>query len=287
MVCERYEVVRELSAGEGSSVELVRDAKTGKEFARKRLATEGLPQELLELIANESKLLSELDHANVVRLLAVEEAQGELVQILEYLPGGSCCEMLGTAEALPERLVALIIGQVISALSHCHGKGIVHRDVKPENIMADHDCYKLIDFGLAVKAEGPLRMAAGTEEYMAPEMLASSPSYGEKVDMWSCGVSTFQLLFGTLPFGSEHPAKHIRLYQKSSDPEGELVAAASQTAWHALSADARDFLRCTLSPNPSRRISAAEAAKHPWLLHASMEDSVSERSTKSGLVGGA
>jgi len=128
----------------------------------------------------------------------------------------------------------------------------------------------LIDFGYAAEGkDAGLQQAAGTQAYMAPDMLVGSPHYDAKVDVWSCGASAFEMLTGKPPFG--HPADYggderkicrkIRSYRRSEDPEAVLAAAPQ---WKALSEQARDFLKMTLAADADARPTAAEAAVHEW-----------------------
>jgi len=195
--------------------------------------------------------------------------------------------------------VADIVSQVLCALSHCHALEVIHRDVKPGNVMLTEldstaaarrkSRYHatLIDFGCAARTQdGGLREAAGTPAYIAPEMLVADPRYNAKVDVWSCGVCAFEMLTGTVPFGRpshyggdvNKVYRKIRSYKRSKNAEEELAAIPQ---WEHLSEDARDFLRCVLAADPDMRPTANEAGDHKWLANNK------NRSPRKGKAGGA
>lgn len=279
MSIDRFEVISELSGGSCSRVDLVKDKASTEKWVRKVVSTDDMHPASLKLLKAEVDLLTALDHPNIMGLREhMEDTEGsQFVTILEYIPGITCEAFLCKHEdPLDECLVAGIISQVFAALSHCHAKNVIHRDVKPDNIIIapDKKCgyhVTLIDFGCAAaNKEGGLQQAAGTQAYMAPDMLVGSPQYDAKVDVWSCGATAYEMLTGKPPFG--HPADHdgddrkiarkIRSYRRSAQPEAELAAAPR---WGELSVEAQDFLKNVLSADPHSRPSAVEAVEHPWI----------------------
>lgn len=279
MSLDQYEVMSVLSDGSSSRVDLVKDKSTDEQWVRKSVTTDGFHPETMKLLRSEVDLLKELDHPHVMGLREhVEDtAAGQFVTILEHIPGGDCEDLLRKRQgALDESVVAGIVSQILSALSHCHARNIIHRDVKPGNIMVTRDSRcgyhaTLIDFGSAARGkEAGLQQAAGTQAYMAPDMLVGSPHYDAKVDVWSCGATAFEMLTGKPPFGSlsdyggdaNKICRKIRSYKRSGDPEAEL---ATTPLFKELSDEARDFLRTVLAPDTCARPTAHEAAAHPWL----------------------
>jgi len=296
MSLDQYEVLSVLSDGDCSRVDLVRDKATAEKWVRKSVSTTDLPPQSLKLLRTEAELLRDLDHPNIVgfREHVEDEDAGQFVTVLEYIPGSNCADVLKTCQGpLDECTVAGIVGQVLLALSHCHANNIIHRDVKPENIMVAEDCRcgyhtTLVDFGYAARGkEGGLNQAAGTEAYMAPDMLLGSPHYDAKVDVWSCGAAAYEMLTGKPPLGCPEDyggdpneiRRKIRSYKRSKDPEAELAAASG---WKELSEEAKDFLRKLLAADPGSRPTATEAASHPWL---SMNKGRTARRSRS--MGGA
>lgn len=277
MGLSQYEDVSVISDGICSRVDLVKDRATSRNFVRKTISTEGLDASTVKLLRTEVELLQDLEHPNVMGFheLIQDSDSAQFITILEHIPGNDCTHFLKKSGLLAETVAAGIISQVLSALIFCHGRNVIHRDVKPDNIMLTPDAKSahhatLIDFGCAARGkDGGLHEAAGTVAYMAPDMLVGSPQYDAKVDVWSCGASAYELLTGKPPFG--HAADHggdvkkvcrsIRSYKRSKDPQAEL---ASLPKWKELSEEARDFLQNALTSDPDARPSAAELATHKW-----------------------
>jgi serine/threonine protein kinase len=197
------------------------------------------------------------------------------------MSGGSLDTLIEDGRAPPtEALVAKLMYQVLAALSYCHEQGIIPRDIKPENITLTQeatvfkspDC-KLIDFGIACQGKPGQVMkpyGVGTPSYMAPEMVRQQP-YSAKADIWSLGVTAFELLAGCHPFGGSERSAHacpIDNFETFEDGEANLYSEGgyvSSFMWQLRSADARDFVRLCLDVNPAQRPTAAQALEHPWL----------------------
>mmetsp|Transcript_847 Transcript_847/g.1910 ORF Transcript_847/g.1910 Transcript_847/m.1910 type:complete len:493 (+) Transcript_847:808-2286(+) len=254
---------------------------------------------VLELMRKEMDLLRRLDHPHIVKLYEYSEDtdRQQIVLLMEYLPGGDCLALLRrSGGVLDEAVVARLISQVLLSLSYCHAQGVLHRDVKPENMMLSGpvplsdfgwsprslpDC-KLIDFGLA-SARGPggagaaapelpeaSREFLGTPPYMAPETIRCGCGHSTKTDIWSTGVTALELLSGVNPFGK--PADHggeiqpifdsVRRYAGFEDLEGRLE---NSPGWGDRGDEAGEFLLSLMSLNPEDRPEAAEALEHGWL----------------------
>jgi len=293
---DRYERVesKELQQADGAEVDrdglpdgisVVRDRAEGSLWVRKSVCTAGLDRRTSRMLLAEGDVLSELDHVGVVKLREViqGEAEGEAAFILERLQGSDCAALLRRRGRLLEPTVAALTRQLLVALEHCHGRGIVHRDVHPGNVVLvsalsrGRPRCKLVDFGYAAHlpqegGEG-LQEVAGNAPYMAPEMLTRKPAYAAKVDVWSAGIFAFELLTGSPPFGREadfggaSPAdrlhRRVKAYAAAERHEAELEALP---AWKQLSGQARSFFLQALQPDPELRPAAGEAARHPWLM---------------------
>ncbi|KAG2456124.1 KCC2A kinase, partial [Polypterus senegalus] len=166
------------------------------------------------------------------------------------------------------------IQQILEAVLHCHQMGVVHRDLKPENLLLASKtkgaAVKLADFGLAIEVEGDqqawfvfmfLAGFAGTPGYLSPEVLRKDP-YGKPVDLWACGVILYILLVGYPPFWDED--QH-RLYQQIKAGAYDFPSPE----WDTVTPEAKDLINKMLTINPAKRITAAEALKHPWISHRS------------------
>uniref|UniRef100_A0A7S1EYW1 Non-specific serine/threonine protein kinase n=1 Tax=Noctiluca scintillans TaxID=2966 RepID=A0A7S1EYW1_NOCSC len=227
------------------------------------------------MMKREIPLLSTLDHPHIVKIYAYAEdmVKSEFVLILEHLAGGDCHRMGACREATAARLVH----QVLLALAHCHSRGILHRDVKPDNMVltavptngAELDC-KLIDFGIAARRDGSQRDLCGTPGYIAPEIILDTAEFTGKADMWSLGVTAVEILTGILPFGTleDHGGdlrtwmKRVTQYEDLEDFEPFLGGSRE---WQSCSPLAKDFIRKLLNPDPEQRLAAKDALNHQWL----------------------
>ncbi|CCW70755.1 unnamed protein product [Phytomonas sp. Hart1] len=205
---------------------------------------------------------------HVLRLHAYFWDHDRVFLVLEYAEGG---DLLSFAEAfsgsggqgLPEGVVGSVVSQIASALAFLHRYGILHRDVKPENVLIKHGRVKLADFSWAVRLRGGAghppdpqmrsRTSCGTLDYLAPEQIAQK-GCTEKADMWALGVLTYRLLCGRLPFEHASAAETRRLITHGT------VYYPSWLSHHALS-----FIQALLCVVEVERLSAVEALGHPFL----------------------
>ncbi|KFQ77459.1 Calcium/calmodulin-dependent protein kinase type II subunit alpha, partial [Phaethon lepturus] len=202
-------------------------------------------------LEREARICRLLKHPNIVRLhdSISEEGHHYLIFDLEYYS---------------EADASHCIQQILEAVLHCHQMGVVHRDLKPENLLLASKlkgaAVKLADFGLAIEVEGDQQAwfgFAGTPGYLSPEVLRKDP-YGKAVDLWACGVILYILLVGYPPFWDED--QH-RLYQQIKAGAYDFPSPE----WDTVTPEAKDLINKMLTINPSKRITAAEALKHPWI----------------------
>ncbi len=160
-----------------------------------------------------------LRHAHIVTVHDVGQQDGEYFIIMEYLEGDTLEQWLASHGPMPPAQAGKIVEQIAAALDHAHGRGIVHRDVKPSNIMLDsHDRAVLMDFGLVRAGEGlgPTRSTTvmGTPEYMAPEQVLGQ-AIDRRTDIYALGVVMFEMLSGRTPFAHTTPlaTAHAHAYE--------------------------------------------------------------------------
>lgn len=213
LVAARYRVVRELGRGGFGEAFLARDGREGRDVVLKRLAGERRRDaEALRRFRKEAGLAGLLEHPHIVRVLGMEEIGGEPLLVMEYAPGGSLADRL-RAGALPEPEVIRIGTEVLAALGALHAAGIVHRDVKPSNILFDAaGRAKLGDFTLARKVvSGETRGGAvgvqGTFPYLAPEQARGLPA-GPAADIYALGVTLYEAVSGGPPFETDGLSEH-------------------------------------------------------------------------------
>lgn len=183
---------------------------------------------------------------------------------LHFFTGGDLFDAITVAQTFSEDQAALMISHLASALAYLHNMNIVHRDVKPENLLVELEgdrvkCLKLGDFGLACEVQGPLYTVCGTPTYVAPEILAET-GYGLKIDVWAAGVILYILLCGFPPFISTDNDQD-KLFDAILLGQYEFP----DDYWSEVSPLAKELIQHMLQLTPSLRFSAEDVLDHPWL----------------------
>src|SRR4051794_5366198 len=219
----RYGVLRRIGTGGTSTVFLARDAVLEREVAVKRLHGAEVTAETALRLRREARIMAALRHPNLVAVYDMLVEGDDLLLVMEYVRGGTLADVLRAGPIDWPRTLELL-GPVASALDYAHGQGVVHRDVKPSNVLVGaHDVVKLADLGLATAAEitniTPPGAILGTPAYMAPEQARAEPCTAA-VDMFALATIVFQALSGALP----RPGKTLMaiLAQASREPPPDL-----------------------------------------------------------------
>jgi len=217
----------------------------------------------------EAQMLQGLSHPNICKLLDVCEDSQSIHLVLECVEGHELLEEISAQKLMTESRAACIMKQTFEALQYCHERDVIHRDVKAENIMVtdsrmetDAPHVHLIDFGLATTCCDVIHTPiVGTACYMAPEALRTG-MYSSSADMWSAGVVLYALLTGDIP-------DQFQALDKSDCPQATTLQCLSTSRTSC------DLLRALLRSQPSQRIAASAAARHPWTIasnHRSMPE---------------
>ena len=200
----RYRVLRRLGGGGMASVYLSEHAQLERPVVLKVLHGHlAKDAEMLERFRREARAASQLVHPHVVPIIDAGEGEGVLFTVMPYMPGGSFADrIVQGARAATE--VASVVAQSASALDYAHRRGIVHRDVKPDNVLFDEDGFALVtDFGIAeARSQGRLTAsgrAMGTPHYMSPEQAMGKLVDGRS-DVYSLGIVMYEALVGFPPF---------------------------------------------------------------------------------------
>jgi serine/threonine protein kinase len=200
-VVGRYELVRPLGHGAMATVDLVHDVELDRPVALKRLAENlARDEDLRRRFLREARLAAKLSHPNVVRVFDVGEADGRPFIAMEYVDGETLADLLARRGSLPSTEAASLGVQACSGLAAAHAAGLVHRDVKPQNLLLSSDgVLKLGDFGIAVGYEGTQLTLAGTvlgtAGYLAPEQ-ARGEQVTAAADIYAMGAVLHELLTG-------------------------------------------------------------------------------------------
>jgi serine/threonine protein kinase/uncharacterized protein YecT (DUF1311 family) len=206
-----YELIRELGQGGMAAVYLARRRGTGRLVAIKAIRARYIDDpDAIQRFAREARVVAGLDHPNIVRTEAIEQIDDRAVAIImEHVPGGTVRDWLREHGSLGAEQAEAILRDVANALGYAHRRGLVHRDVKPENIFLDEvrDRALLSDFGIARKIDGDgsitlLGAALGTPQYMSPEQIDGEMVDGRS-DIYSLGVLGWELLTGRRPWAGE------------------------------------------------------------------------------------
>jgi len=204
---DRYQLVRELGQGGMATVYLAHDVRHGRDVALKVLRPELAAILGRERFLAEIRLTAKLDHPHILTLIDSGEAEGHLWYALPYVRGESLRQRLNRDRQLSLADALAIVGDIASALEYAHSRGVIHRDVKPENIMIHEGEAMLTDFGiaLAVREAGGERLtetglSVGTPQYMSPEQATADRQLDARSDIYSLGAVLYEMLAGEPPF---------------------------------------------------------------------------------------
>src|SRR5690242_6292809 len=216
----------------------------------------GVP-EVRERFLREARTAAKLSHPNIVPIYRADESEGVVFIVMALVDGESLAERLSARRALPPRELVPLLRDVAAALDHAHAHGVVHRDVKPENILIDRKSARAMvtDFGIARVAEAkPLTATGqvlGTVHYMSPEQVSGEAVDGRS-DLYSLGVVGFRAVTGRLPFDNESASAVLVAHVVKPPPRVHDVAPAVPTAVAQL------IDRC-LAKNPDARAAAGDS----------------------------
>jgi predicted Ser/Thr protein kinase len=239
----KYRIERLLGKGGMGAVFLAHDLTLEREVAIKVLPPDvAQDDQVVRRFHQEAKTAAKLDHPNIIPIYRVESEGGLNYFVMKYIAGTSLEDLLDKNEPLPVADIQRILWEAACALGHAHQRGVVHRDVKPANIMFDHDGrVMLTDFGISKALQAATGFTAtgmiiGTPHYMAPEQGKGAPVDG-RADQYSLGVVGYRMITAELPFGGDsvHTIIYKHIYEepplasaKRPGIPGSLTAAISR-----------------------------------------------------------
>jgi TolB-like protein/tRNA A-37 threonylcarbamoyl transferase component Bud32/Tfp pilus assembly protein PilF len=206
-----YVFERELQGGAMSRVFLAMDRQLGREIVMKVLPPEVAAELSADRFRREIQLAAKLQHAHIVPLLSSGEVDGTPYFTMPFVEGESLRARLARVGELPIPEAVRILHEVASAVSYAHKHGVIHRDIKPDNVMLSDEIALVTDFGVAKALSAStkpsqaqtltgLGITLGTPAYMAPEQATADPSVDHRADIYAFGVMAYEMLTGTLPF---------------------------------------------------------------------------------------
>jgi serine/threonine-protein kinase ULK/ATG1 len=236
-----------------------------KQITKKQLAKS---QNLLEKEIKILKELTKLKHENLVALFDCKESQNNVYLVMEFCNGGDLADYLQSRQTLSEDTIAIFFRQIAAAIHACHEQNVVHRDLKPQNILLSHPdkdnqrvqdiVLKIADFGFArFLSDGVMAgTLCGSPMYMAPEVIRSL-QYDGKADLWSIGTIMYQCLTGKAPFQAQTPQALKQYYERTVNLSPVIPPTTSR--------ELADLITRTLKRNPKERIDYDEFFNHPFL----------------------
>ena len=277
-----YKYGRLIGQGAFGKVNLGLNVLTGRVVAIKSFNKSNLNSnsENMKKIKYETNLMKKLNHPNITKILELFEDREYILIIMEYINGGNLFSFLKKHRKVSEKTAKLLYRQIILGIKYIHEQGIVHRDIKLENILIDlNNNIKICDFGIGrvlSSPDQPLFDQCGTPMYIAPEILLCSKEKGYKgfpVDIWSSGVVLYILLSGTLPFAFKNTSSSLSENNESNLSEDnnnntELqysIINKEPKQIENISKEAEDLLKKILKKNPEKRITCEEILNHPWM----------------------
>ncbi len=218
----RYRIVRKLGTGGMANVYLAEDQELGRSVAIKILDDRhAADEQFVERFRREAKNAASLSHPNIVAVYDRGEAEGTYYIAMEYLDGRTLKELLVRFGTPPVKIAIGYTRQVLSALAFAHKYGLVHRDIKPHNVLVDSGGHvKVTDFGIARSEASQMTEAGsiiGTAQYLSPEQARGAP-VDQRSDIYSVGVLLYELLTGAVPFTGDTPVE-IAMKHLSAVPE--------------------------------------------------------------------
>ncbi|KAK4414086.1 putative serine/threonine protein kinase IREH1 [Sesamum alatum] len=288
-----FEIIKPISRGAFGRVFLAKKRTTGDLFAIKVLKkADMIRKNAVESILAERDILISVRNPFVVRFFYSFTCRENLYLVMEYLNGGDLYSLLRNLGCLDEDVARVYIAEVVLALEYLHSRRVVHRDLKPDNLLIAHDGHiKLTDFGLSKvglinstdlsgppvsgtslmeEDEPPIsapshqqerrkkQSAVGTPDYLAPEILLGT-GHGFTADWWSVGVILFELIVGIPPFNAEHPQKIFNNILNRKIPWPRVP--------DEMSLEAHDLIDRLLTEDPNQRLGAggaSEVKQHPF-----------------------
>jgi serine/threonine-protein kinase len=256
-----YAIEREAGAGGMATVYLARDLKHGRAVAIKVLRSELAATVGTDRFLHEIEMAARLQHPHILPVYDSGAADGFLYYVMPYVDGQSLRDRLARQGELPVHAALKLLVEIVDALGYAHGRGVVHRDVKPDNVMLSGRHALVMDFGVAKavsEASGRNQLttagvALGTPAYMAPEQAAADPHLDHRVDIYAVGVMAYELLAGRPPFVGGTPQQVLAAHVTQAPEPVTRYRPAISPALEAT------VMRC-LAKRPADRWPSADVA---------------------------
>uniref|UniRef100_K3WQH2 Cyclin-dependent kinase 2 homolog n=1 Tax=Globisporangium ultimum (strain ATCC 200006 / CBS 805.95 / DAOM BR144) TaxID=431595 RepID=K3WQH2_GLOUD len=284
---ERYQKLEKIGEGTYGVVYKAKDRVTGEVIALKKIRLEAEDEGIPSTAIREISLLKELQHCNIVRLYNIVHTERKLTLVFEYLDQDLKKYLDVCEKGLEKPILKSFLCQLLRGIAYCHQHRVLHRDLKPQNLLINREGdLKLADFGLARAFGIPVRSYTHevvTLWYRAPDVLMGSRKYSTPVDIWSVGCIFAEMANGGPLFaGTSETDQLDRIFRLLGTPTIDIYPAivdlpdyrrdfplyeTPQNLSHlvpTLDQDGVNLLEQMLQYDPSKRITAADAMKHPY-----------------------
>lgn len=286
---EQFDNIEKIGEGTYGKVYRCRHKATGDLFALKKIYLEAEEEGIPSTAIREIALLKELDHLNIIKLHDVIHYNKRLILVFDYADEDLKKYMTNQSGAISVKVVKCFTYQMVKGIAYCHNNKVLHRDMKPQNLLiSGKKILKLADFGLARASGIPVKNYTSevvTLWYRPPDVLLGNQTYNNTIDMWSIGCIMAEMINATKAplFTGKNEADQLqRIFKMRGTPNledwpevvnlseyeknkmDEIKAVPLGEKLPRLDHDGLDLLEKFLQLNPKKRITAKEAQKHPW-----------------------
>lgn len=258
-----YDIERTIGKGNFAVVKLARHRITKNEVAIKIIDKSQLDPNNLQKVYREVEIMKRLDHPHIIKLYQVMETKNMIYIVSEYASQGEIFDFIAKCGRMSEHAARMKFWQILSAVEYCHNRGIVHRDLKAENLLLDSNMnIKIADFGFSnmYKLGELLATWCGSPPYAAPEVFEGKKYTGPEIDIWSLGVVLYVLVCGALPFDGS-TLQSLR----------DRVLSGRFRIPFFMSSECEHLIRKMLVLEPTRRYTIEQIKHHQWLMPNSMD----------------
>jgi len=298
ILLDDFTIEKEFAVGTSSQIFLAHQKSTGEKVIVKKILKATTPRERIRKEVEAGRRLG--DHPNIVKLRNHFEDEDAHYVTMDFISGMDLMNVFEQRNMQPieEHLAKLLFRGLVSALVHSHKKGVIHKDIKLENVMITTDGkVMLIDFGLCelvscddgngnynVSAQSMCSDWGGTIEYVAPEILIHTPFVPQLADVWSLGVLLYCVVFGKFPFVHQSRVDHLLKTIEQLDSTSQLTYYHPPVVFPSksnVSDSLKLLLQQMLVADPAKRICLEKVAHHPWFT----DCAAVSRTSSSGSTG--